>query len=71
MGRVKIETAAQGRGSHDWDYAPLSDERVVAEMIRNRMKLDGPYASQLYAWGGCSASGAYTFREGVTCAYID
>ena len=50
---------------HDWDYVPLSDARVVAELIRHRVKSDAAYSMQLYAGAPYNTSGGHVFKEGV------
>lgn len=31
MGAIHRETRGEGRGLHEWDYVPFSEERVVKE----------------------------------------
>jgi len=32
VGSVKLETRNEGRGLREWDYLPLGEERVVAQL---------------------------------------
>lgn len=71
MGHVKLETTSQGRGCHEWSYLPLSDRRVVAELIKNRSRLDSAYTLKMYCGDGLHVSGAHIFKEPIICTYID
>jgi len=72
MGSVHMETYAQGRGNHEFDYLKLTDESVLKNLILNRRKLDLYYdldvdnARNIY-----SASECTIFYENILILYMD
>lgn len=38
MDSMRMEIMNKGRGIHDWEYVPLSEPRVVMQLIRGRSK---------------------------------
>lgn len=74
MGSVKLETRNEGRGLHEWDYLPLSEERVVAQLIKNRWRLDAAYYPLMEEAACCNplvSHGVFQFSEPVLTTYID
>lgn len=54
------------------EYYPLTEERVVRELIRNRIKIDNTYAMKLYETDNPAVSnGVPPFDEDIICVYID
>ena len=71
MGSVHMETRNEGRGLHEWDYVPLSEERVVREQIKHRIRLDRAYAIRLGYSGLVESSGVSDIAEPILCTYLD
>ena len=54
------------------EYYPLTEERVVRELIRNRIKIDNTYAMKLYETNNpIISNGVPPFDEDIICVYID
>lgn len=50
----------------------MTEERTIAQLIRNRSKLDESYSPSLYYGGGITESdGVFPFSEPVLVTYID
>lgn len=53
-------------------YYPLTEARVVRELIRNRIKIDSTFAMKLYETDDPTISnGVPPFNEDIICLYID
>lgn len=53
-------------------YYPLTEPRVVRELVRNRIKLDSAFAMKLYETNDpVISNGVPPFDEDIICVYID
>ena len=70
MGHVHTELRSEGRGLHEWDYLPFSEPRIVAFLIRNRMRLDETYSEKCFPSGETETCGGMLFSEPVLATYV-
>ena len=71
MASVKFELRNEGKGLHEWDYMPLSEERVVRMLIQNRSKLDATYEMKQVSENPFVSQGAAPMSEPVMVTYLD
>ena len=72
MGSVKLETRNEGRGLREWDYVPLSEPRIVSQLIKNRWRVDEAFYPKLEGnASSLSCNGVFPFSEPVLVTYID
>lgn len=58
-------------GSNSFGYTPLSEPRVVRELIMARSEADASYLASLYQDNPFSTDGVFPLNEDVLCTYMD
>lgn len=58
-------------GNNLFVYSPLSEARVVRELIVKRSEADASYLAALYQDNPVTTDGVFPLDEDVLCTYID